>query len=132
MKMRSTAVKDIIAGEGVTGILFENGELIIWGSTLATRQDIVPLDYQGRIIKAELTPVNVVVLLEDNTVGVFGTEGNELHTVPTELTDRFYQGRGHRRFGPGRHGPWTTRASSMFGAAPCTASSMFPSLTARL
>jgi peptide/nickel transport system permease protein len=87
MKMRSTAVKDIIAGEGVTGILFENGELIIWGSTLATRQDIVPLDYQGRIIKAELTPVNVVVLLEDNTVGVFGTEGNELHTVPTELTD---------------------------------------------
>lgn len=87
MKMKSTAIKDIIAGDGVTGFLFENGELFIWGSTMATRQDIIPLDYQGRIVKAEFTPVNVVVLLDDETVGVFGTDGNELHTVPLELTD---------------------------------------------
>lgn len=87
MKMRSKKVKELIAGEGVTGILFEDGELTIWGSTLATRQDIIPLDYQGRVLKAELTPVNVVVLLEDNTIGVFGTDGNEVSAVPAHLTD---------------------------------------------
>lgn len=87
MKMKSTKIKELLAGEGVTGVLFEDGEIVIWGSTLATRQDIVPLEYQGRIVKAEITPVNVVVLLDDGTIGVFGTDGNELAGIPAELTD---------------------------------------------
>lgn len=87
MKMQTTAVKQLLAGEGVTGILFENGEIYVWGSTLATRQDIVPSAYQGRIVHAEITPLNVVVLLDDGTIGVFGTEGNEISAVPAELTD---------------------------------------------
>ncbi|MDD4658335.1 MAG: hypothetical protein PHW26_04800, partial [Eubacteriales bacterium] len=87
MKMKSNAVKQLLAGEGVTGILFENGEIYIWGSTLATRQDIVPLAYQGRIVHAEISPLNVVVLLDDGTIGVFGTDGNEISQVPAELVD---------------------------------------------
>ena len=87
MKIQTTAVRQLLAGEGVTGILFENGEIYIWGSTLATRQDIVPAAYQGRIVHAEITPLNVVVLLDDGTIGVFGTEGNEISDIPEELTD---------------------------------------------
>ncbi|MDD2283250.1 MAG: ABC transporter permease subunit [Eubacteriales bacterium] len=87
MKMKSNAVKQLLAGEGVTGILFDNGEIYVWGSTLATRQDIVPLAYQGRIVHAEISPLNVVVLLDDGTIGVFGTDGNEISAIPTELTD---------------------------------------------
>lgn len=87
MKMKASPVRQVLAGEGVTGILLENGEIFIWGSTLATRQDIVPSVFQGRIVHAEISPLNVVVLLDDGTIGVFGTEGNEISAVPEELTD---------------------------------------------
>jgi peptide/nickel transport system permease protein len=87
MKRKTTPIKEIMAGDAVSGILFEDGEIYIWGSTLATRQDIVPLDYQGRIVHAEVSPHNVVVLLDDGTIGVFGLDGNEISAVPTQLTD---------------------------------------------
>lgn len=87
MKMKTSSIKQLIAGEGVTGILLENGEIYIWGSTLATRQDIVPEYYQGRIVHAEISPLNVMVLLDDGTMGVFGTDGNEISSVPVHLTD---------------------------------------------
>jgi peptide/nickel transport system permease protein len=86
-KIQTTAVKQLLAGEGVTGIVFEDGHIMIWGSTMATRQDIIPSMYQGRIVRAEFTSINVVVLLDDGTMGVFGTGGNEISEVPTELTD---------------------------------------------
>lgn len=86
-KMQSSSVKQLLAGEGVTGILFEDGEIVIWGSTMSTRQDNVPKEYQGRIVHAELTSLNVVVLLDDGTIGVFGVSGNELSLIPSELTD---------------------------------------------
>lgn len=86
-KMQSSSVKQLLAGEGVTGILFEDGEIVIWGSTMTTRQDNVPKEYQGRIVHAELTSLNVVVLLDDGTIGVFGVSGNELSLIPSELTD---------------------------------------------
>ncbi|HCX78871.1 MAG TPA: peptide ABC transporter permease [Firmicutes bacterium] len=86
-KMQSSSVKQLLAGEGVTGILFEDGEIFIWGSTMSTRQDNVPKEYQGRIVHAEFTSLNVVVLLDDGTIGVFGVSGNELSLIPAELTD---------------------------------------------
>ncbi|MDD4657688.1 MAG: ABC transporter permease subunit, partial [Eubacteriales bacterium] len=36
---------------------------------------------------AEISPLNVVVLLDDGTIGVFGTDGNEISQVPAELVD---------------------------------------------
>ncbi len=86
-KMQSSSVKQLLAGEGVTGILFEDGEIFIWGSTMSTRQDNVPKEYQGRIVHAEFTSLNVVVLLDDGTIGVFGVSGNELSLIPAELAD---------------------------------------------
>ena len=86
-KIRKTKVVDLLAGESVSGILFADGELIVWGSTMATNLNIIPVGYQGRIIKADLGPLNGVVLLDDGTVGVFGVMGNEVSTVPEQLQD---------------------------------------------
>lgn len=87
MKLRSEKVAELIAGEGVSGVLFENGDLIVWGSTLVSGLDVVPLAYQGRIEKAVFAALNAIVLLDDGTVGSFGVSGNEISTIPAELRD---------------------------------------------
>lgn len=87
MKMQTKKVKQLLAGDGVTGVLFESGEIYVWGSIMATRQDIVPLNIQGRVVWAEITPLNVVVLLDDGTLGCFGTDNTQISEIPQELAD---------------------------------------------
>lgn len=86
-KLQSSEVAQLIAGETITGILFDDGELIVWGSTMATNLSIIPTEFQGRITKVDFCSLNGVVLLDDGTVGVFGVKGNDMDRVPKILSD---------------------------------------------
>lgn len=85
MKLRNQEVAELVAGEGVTGILFESGEAYVWGSTIVSGLDIVPLEFQGRIEKLRFAALNAIVLLDDGTVGAFGVRGNEISTIPAGI-----------------------------------------------
>ena len=84
--MLSPAV-DIGAGDLYSSILTEDGDLYSWGATLSTKVDIVPTRFQGRIIAVEATSSNLIVLLDDYTVGYVGMGNTQLSAIPVELQD---------------------------------------------
>ena len=85
-KLASKPVADLIGGEAYSAVLFADGELYVWGSTMVNRLDIIPESYQGQIVKAAANAHNMVLLLADGTVGVTGIE-NVLKQVPAHLRD---------------------------------------------
>ena len=86
-KLLSKKVKDLIGGEAYSAVLFEDGELYVWGSVMSNKLDVIPLDYQGRIVKVAASPHNMALLLDDGTLGVIGIKGNPFATVPEFLMD---------------------------------------------
>jgi len=86
-KLASKKAIDLIGGEAYSAVLFEDGELYVWGSVMANKLDIIPLDYQGRIKKVAASPLNMALLLDDGTIGVIGIKGNPYSTVPAYLQD---------------------------------------------
>ena len=86
-RMATKTPVDLIGGEAYSGVLFDDGELIVWGSTMVNRVDIVPLAYDGRIVKAVASPHNMVFLLDDGTLGANGIAGTALINIPEHLRD---------------------------------------------
>ena len=86
-KLATKKVADLIGGEAYSAILFEDGELFVWGSTLSNKLDIVPAVYQGHIVKVAASPHNMALLLEDGTIAVTGIRGNAVSVVPEKMQD---------------------------------------------
>ncbi|NLA78592.1 MAG: ABC transporter permease subunit [Erysipelothrix sp.] len=80
-------VVDIGAGDLYTSVLTAKGNLYSWGSTLATKVDIVPTAYRNRIIAIEPNSMNLLVLLDDYTVGYVGLGNTQISQIPEELKD---------------------------------------------
>lgn len=80
-------IKDIYAGEQYSVVLTNKKNIYIWGSVLSSKLDIIPLDYQGHIVDADTSSYNMILLLDDGTVGTLGVAGNDFSNVPVELTD---------------------------------------------
>src|SRR5690554_25477 len=86
-KLAQKNVAQLYANEMYSGVLFEDGEMYNWGSTMVNRVDIIPEEYQGRIKKVSDSGLNVALLLEDGTVGAVGVRGNPFSQIPEKLTD---------------------------------------------
>ena len=80
-------IKDIYAGEQYSAVLTKKNNIYIWGSVLSSKLDIVPLAYQGHVLKADTSSYNMLLLLDNGTVGTLGVQGNDFATVPEKLTD---------------------------------------------
>lgn len=80
-------IEDIYAGEGYSGIITKEKNLYLWGNIKASKLDVLPSDTIGHVVKVDGSSFNMVILLDDGTVRVAGTAGNEISSVPTELTD---------------------------------------------
>lgn len=85
-KLNSKQVKDIIASELYSAVLFADGELYVWGSVMANRVDLIPAEVQGRIVKVAASSNNMALLLDDGTIHTTGIE-NAFRRVPPELQD---------------------------------------------
>lgn len=86
MMLNSKQVKELIASELYSAVLFTDGELYVWGSVMANRVDIIPPEYQGRIVKVAASSNNMALLLDDGTVRATGIE-NAFRRVPEALQD---------------------------------------------
>lgn len=81
-------IKQMLAATQYSAILTEDGELYIWGSTQVEGNMKVPKEAKGEIVKFAGGDNNMVVLLNDNTVRVFGEKGTEfIQNFPKELSD---------------------------------------------
>lgn len=80
-------IKDIYAGEQYSVVLTNKKNIYIWGSVLSSKLDIIPLEYQGHIVDADTSSYNMILLLDDGTVGTLGVAGNDFSTLPEKLTD---------------------------------------------
>jgi peptide/nickel transport system permease protein len=81
-------VVDILAGDQYSAILTDKKKIHVWGTTFATNLDIVPSIYQGRIVKAAQAPFNILLILDDGTIGIMGQRQTMLETaLPTRLAN---------------------------------------------
>lgn len=78
---------DIGGGDLYSVVLTNRGNIYVWGSTLASRLDIVPTAYQGRITEFDTSALSILLLLDDGTIGYMGERGSQLSQLPTFLTD---------------------------------------------
>lgn len=82
-------VVDILAGDQYSAILTDKKKIHVWGTTFATGLDIVPSRYQGRIVKAAQAPFNIILILDDGSVGIMGQPQTMLETsFPTRLANK--------------------------------------------
>ena len=86
-KLSAKPVKQLIADEAYSAVLFEDGELYVWGSVMNNRLDSIPAAIQGRIVKVAPSAHNMALLLDDGTVAVIGIRGNPFSQVPAQLQD---------------------------------------------
>lgn len=87
LTIESEGILKVEAGDQYSAVLTKKNNLYVWGSVLSNNLDVIPKDIQGRIVDIQLTSFNMLLLLDDGTVAVTGVRGNELSTIPTELTD---------------------------------------------
>ena len=80
-------IQDIFAGEQYSAVLTKKGKLYIWGSVLSSKLDIIPEEYQGHIVDMKGSSYNMLLLLDNGTVGTLGVAGNDFSAVPEELKD---------------------------------------------
>lgn len=80
-------VDKLYASEGYSAVLTKEKNLYLWGSINANKLDTLPAGTQGHIVDIAASTYNLVMLLDDGTVRIAGTIGNELGNVPVELTD---------------------------------------------
>jgi len=78
---------DIGGGDLYSAVLTSRGNIYVWGSTLASRMDIVPVAYQGRIVSFDTSSLSILLLINDGTVGYMGERGSQLSAIPEFLRD---------------------------------------------
>lgn len=78
-------VKQLFAGPGYSGVILNNNQLISWGVNNVSQRN-VPADYLGRITSVYPLQENMLMILDNGTVGVTGTNVLTLN-IPKELQD---------------------------------------------
>lgn len=82
-------VVDVLAGDQYSAILTDKNKIHVWGTTFATGLDLVPSAFQGRIVKAAQAPFNILLILDDGSVGIMGERQTMLETAfPTQLANK--------------------------------------------
>jgi peptide/nickel transport system permease protein len=84
-------VVDILAGDQYSAILTDKNKIHVWGTTFATGLDIVPSIFQGRIVKAAQAPYNILLILDDGSVGIMGERQTALDRIPTPILNKDVQ-----------------------------------------
>jgi peptide/nickel transport system permease protein len=81
-------VVDILAGDQYSAILTDKNKIHVWGTTFATGLDIVPSAFQGRIVKAAQAPYNILLILDDGSIGIMGERQTALDRIPAPIANK--------------------------------------------
>ena len=87
-QIKEEGIKKLGAGVQYSAILTNKKNLIVWGSTLASRLNMIPSTIQGQVEDFDTSSINMLVAKTDGTIQLIGVMGAENQTnMPKELTD---------------------------------------------
>lgn len=74
--VQTEGIKKVGAGDLYSVVLTNKGNLFAWGATLTNQLDRMPSSWAGRVIDFKTTSMNILVLLDDGSLGVAGVRGS--------------------------------------------------------
>lgn len=87
-QIKEEGIKKLGAGVQYSAILTNKKNLVVWGSTLASRLNMIPSTIQGQVEDFDTSSINMLVAKTDGTIQLIGVMGAENQTnMPKELTD---------------------------------------------
>ena len=87
-QIKTEGVEKVGAGVQYSVVLTKAKNLVVWGSTMASRLNLIPSDVQGKVEDFDTSPINMLVAKTDGTIQLLGVLGAENQTtMPKELTD---------------------------------------------
>lgn len=87
-QIKSEGIEKLGAGVQYSVVLTKAKNLVVWGSTMASRLNLIPSEVQGKVEDFDTSPINMLVAKTDGTVQLLGVLGAENQTtMPKELTD---------------------------------------------
>lgn len=87
-QIKSEGIEKLGAGVQYSVVLTKAKNLVVWGSTMASRLNLIPSEVQGKVEDFDTSPINMIVAKTDGTVQLLGVLGAENQTtMPKELTD---------------------------------------------
>ncbi|MDU0894715.1 MAG: peptide ABC transporter permease, partial [Anaerococcus sp.] len=87
-QIKTEGIEKLGAGVQYSVVLTKAKNLVVWGSTMASRLNLIPSEVQGKVEDFDTSPINMIVAKTDGTVQLLGVLGAENQTtMPKELTD---------------------------------------------
>lgn len=87
-QIKEEGIKKLGAGVQYSAVLTNKKNLVVWGSTLASRLNMIPSTIQGQVEDFDTSSINMLVVKTDGTIQLIGVMGAENQTnMPKELTD---------------------------------------------
>ena len=87
-QIKEEGIEKVGAGVQYSVILTKKKNLVVWGSTMASRLNLIPSSIQGQVEDFDTSPINILVAKSDGSIQLIGVMGAENQTsMPKELTD---------------------------------------------
>jgi len=87
-QIKTEGIEKLGAGVQYSVVLTKAKNLVVWGSTMASRLNLIPSEVQGKVEDFDTSPINMIVAKTDGTVQLLGVLGAENQTtMPKKLTD---------------------------------------------
>ncbi|MDD6919174.1 MAG: ABC transporter permease subunit [Peptoniphilaceae bacterium] len=85
-KVKEEGIEKLGAGVQYSVILTKKNNLVVWGSTLASRLNLLPSDIKGQVVDFATNPINILAIMKDGSIRLLGVMGAEIDTqMPEEL-----------------------------------------------
>ncbi|WP_243343508.1 ABC transporter permease subunit [Anaerococcus sp. AGMB09787] len=87
-QLKEEGIAKLGGGVQYSVALTKANNLVVWGSTLASRLNLLPSDIQGQVVDFATNPINILVIQKDGSIRLLGVMGAEIDTqMPEELKD---------------------------------------------
>lgn len=85
-KVKEEGIEKLGGGVQYSVILTKKNNLVVWGSTLASRLNLLPSDIKGQVVDFATNPINILTIMKDGSIRLLGVMGAEIDTqMPEEL-----------------------------------------------
>lgn len=85
-KVKEEGIEKLGAGVQYSVILTKKNNLVVWGSTLASRLNLLPSDIKEQVVDFATSPINILAIMKDGSIRLLGVMGAEIDTqMPEEL-----------------------------------------------
>lgn len=85
-KVKEEGIEKLGGGVQYSVILTKKNNLVVWGSTLASRLNLLPSDIKEQVVDYATNPINILAVMKDGSIRLLGVMGAEIDTqMPEEL-----------------------------------------------